>query len=148
MDPPLYSGIDYFQKGRMITGAYYAALLDRLVDESRKKQPNFKKKKMLFHDDNSPSHTSDITQAKKHKLGFESLPHPPYSPDLAPSDYYLFLNLKRWLYGRRFESNEKVEWETEGYFGGFDKSYYLKGIEKFENRWTRYIEQEGEYIDK
>ena len=62
---------------------------------------------------------------KKHKLGFESLQHLPYSPDLAPSDYYLFSNLKRWLYGRRFESNEEVRWETEGYFGGFDKLYYL-----------------------
>ena len=32
--------IDYLQKGRMITGAYYAALLDRLVDEIRKKRPH------------------------------------------------------------------------------------------------------------
>ena len=52
---------------------------------------------------------------KTHELGFESLPHPPYSPDLAPSDCYLFLNLKRWLCGRRFESNKEVKWETEGY---------------------------------
>ena len=55
-------------------------------------------------------------------------PHPPYSPDPAPCDYYLFLNLKKWLCGRRFESNEEVEWEIEEYFGGFDKSYYLEDI--------------------
>ena len=47
-----------------------------------------KKKTILFHDDNAPSHTWNITQAKKHELGFESLPYPPYSPELAPSDYY------------------------------------------------------------
>ena len=35
---------------------------------------------------------------------------------------------------RRFESIEEVEWETEGYFGGFDKSHYLKGIENLENQ--------------
>ena len=81
-------------------------------------------KKIFFHEDNAPSHTSNIAQAKKHELGFESLPHPPYSPNLAPSDYYLFPNFKRWLCGRRFEPNEEVIWETEGYFGGFDKSYY------------------------
>ena len=104
---------------------------------------NFKiiseEEKILFHNDNAPFHTSNIAQAKKHELGLESLPHPLHSPDLAPSDYYLFPNLKRWLSGRRFESNEEVEWETERNFGGFDKSYYLEGIEKLKDRWTRCI---------
>ena len=125
--------IDYLEKRRTITEAYYAALLDRLVEEIRKKWPHLKNKKTILHHDNTPSHTSNIAQAKRHELGFESLPHPPYSPDLAPSDYYLFPNLKRWLCGRRFESNEQVEWETEGYFRGFGKSYYLEGIEKLKN---------------
>ena len=71
---------------------------------------------------------------KKHELSFESLPHLPYSLDLVSSDYYLFPNLKRWLCRRRFESNKEVEWETEGYFGGFDKSYYLEGIEKLKDQ--------------
>ena len=45
--------IDYLEEGRTITGAYYAALLDRLVDEIKKKRPHLKKKKILFHDDNA-----------------------------------------------------------------------------------------------
>ena len=50
---------------------------------------------------------------KKHELGFESLPHPPYFPDTDSSDnYYLFPYLMRWLCGRRFESNEEAEWEN------------------------------------
>ena len=140
--------IDYLEKGRTITVAYWAALLDRLVDEITKKRPHLKKKKILFHGDNAPSHTSNIAQANKHKLGFESLPYPPYSPDLAPSDYYLFQNLKRWVCGRRFESNEEVEWETEGYFRSVDKSYYLEDIKMLEDRWTRCIELKEEYIEK
>ena len=70
-----------------------------------------------------------VGAASSHVLG--SLP---YSPDLAPSDYHLFSNLKRWMCRKRFESNEEVEWETEGYFGGFDKSYYLEGIEKLKDK--------------
>ena len=140
--------IHCLEKGRKTTGAYYAALLDRLFVGIRKKRPHLKKKKILFHDDNATSHTSNIAQAKKHELGFESLLHPPDSPDLAPSDYYLFSNLKRWLCGRRFESDEEVEWKTEGYFGGFDESYYLEGIEKLKDRWTRRIQLKGEYIEK
>ena len=57
-------------------------------------------------------------------------------------------NFTRWLCGRCFYLNEEVEWEVEGYFGGFDKSYYSEGIEKFKDRWTRCIELKGEYIDK
>ena len=95
----------------MITGSYYAASLNRLVDEIMKKRPHLKKKKILFYEYNAPSHTSKIARAKKLELGIESLPHSRHSPDLAPN--YLFPNLKRCLCGRRFESNEEVEWETE-----------------------------------
>ena len=70
--------IDYLEKGRTITVAYYGALLDRLVEEIRKKRPHLKKK-FLFHNDNAPSYTSNIIQAKKNELGFESLSHPPIS---------------------------------------------------------------------
>ena len=76
-------------------------------------------------------------------MGFESLLH--LSP---PSDYCLFPNVKRWLCDRRFESNEGVKWETEGYFRGFDKSHYLEGIEQLKDRRTRCIELKGEYIEK
>ena len=105
------------------------------------------RQKILIHYNNAPLHTLNIAQAKKHELCFESLPHPPYSLDLAPSEYYLFPNLKRWLCGRRFESNEEVEWETEGYFEGFHKSYYLEGLDELKDRWTR-MELTGEYIAK
>ena len=64
-----------------------------------------------------------------------------------PSDYYLFPNLKRWLCGRRLESNKEFAWGIEKYFEGFDKSYYLEGIEKLKDRWT-HIELKGEYIEK
>ena len=47
-----------------------------------------------------------------------------------------------------FESNEELEWETEGHFGAYDKSYYLEGIKKFKDSWTRCIELKEEWIEK
>ena len=41
-------------------------------------------------------------------LGFQCLDHPPYSLDLAPSDYHLFPGLKKQLKGRHFSSDEEV----------------------------------------
>ncbi|CAK9827603.1 Mariner Mos1 transposase [Anthophora retusa] len=82
------------------------------------------------------------------ELGYQILPHPPYSPDLAPSDYYLFPNMKKRLAGKIFLSNEEVIAETNYYFADLDKSYYMEGIAKLEHRWTKCIELEGDYVEK
>jgi len=59
----------------------------------------------------------------------------------------LFPNLKRWLQGKRFTSNEQVELETDGYFAELRKSYYAKGIEMLKDRWTKCIELKGDYVE-
>ena len=83
--------------------------------------------------------------AKINELRFELLPHPPYSPNLLSSGFYLSPNLKRWLQEQRFSSNEEVKWETDGYFGDLDKSYYKRGIEMLKDRWTKCIELKRDY---
>ncbi|KAF7266255.1 hypothetical protein GWI33_020292 [Rhynchophorus ferrugineus] len=80
--------IDYLEKGRTINSDYYIALLNRLMDEIAEKRPHLKKKKVLLHQDNAPCHKSVKTMVKIHEFGFELLAHPPYFPDLAPSDYF------------------------------------------------------------
>jgi hypothetical protein len=76
------------------------------------------------------------------------VPHALYSPDLAPSDFFLFPNLKKWLGGRRFTSNEEVIAETNGYFAELEESYYYEGIKKLEHRWTKCTDLEGDYVEK
>jgi len=83
---------------------------------SKKKKE--RKKKELFHHDNAP-HSSTIAMAKLVELRYELLSHP-YSLDLASCNFYLFPNMKKWLGGKRFASNEKVIAETEAYFKEFD----------------------------
>jgi histone-lysine N-methyltransferase SETMAR len=140
--------IDYLQKGRTINGEYYANLLDRFDDDLKKNRPHLAKKKVLFHQDNARVHTCAVAMAKIHKLGYELLSHPPYSPDLAPSDYFLFPNLKKWLGGKRFDSNDDVISQTKAYFEDLDKSYFLEGIKKLVKRWTKCIELKGDYVEK
>ena len=108
---------------------YCIALLERLKAEIAKKRPHMAKKKFLFHQDNAPCHKSIKTMAKLHELNFELLPHSPYSPDLAPSDYWLFAEVKKMLAGKKFRTNEEVIVETEAYFEAKDKSFYKSGIE-------------------
>jgi len=139
---------DYLEKGRTITGQYYADLLGRFDAELMRKRPHLAQKKVLFHHDNAPAHSSAIATAKLVELRYELLPHPPYSPDLAPCDFFLFPNLKKWLGGKRFMSNEEVIDQTKAYFEEFDKSYFLDGLKKLEHRWTKCIELKGDYVEK
>ena len=94
-----------------------------------------KTKKVLFHQGNAPCHKSITTMA-------------PYSPDLAPSDCWLFVDLKRMLQRKRFSSNEEVILETEVYFEAKDKPFYKKGIKLLQKCWNRCITLEGDYIDE
>jgi len=63
---------------------------------------------MLIQHDNAHPHTSLRTQEAISKFGWTVLPHPPYSPDLALSDFHLFGPLKDTLHGTRFEDDESV----------------------------------------
>ena len=139
--------IDYLEKGKTINSDYYIALLERLKDEIAEKRPHLKKKKVLFHQDNAPCHKSMKTMAKLNELGYELLPYPPYSPDLAPRDYFLFADLKRMLAGKKFKDNDGVIAETEAYFAEKTKEYYKSGIEKLEDRCNRCIALEGNYVE-
>ena len=72
--------------------------------------------------------------ARINEFKFKLFPHAPYSPDLAPSDYFLFLNSKKWLGGQRFANNEEVESAVNGYFEKLDGFKYKQGIEAIEHR--------------
>jgi len=65
-------------------------------------------KGVLFLHDNAPAHRALATQKKLAYLGFQCLKHPPYSRDLAPSDYHLFPGLKKQLKGCHFSSDAEV----------------------------------------
>lgn len=96
--------VDYLEKGKTITGVLYSSLLDQMNDAIRQKRPHLAKKKVLFLQDNAPANKSAKVMAKLLELRYEVLPHP---PDLDPSDYFMFPNVKRWLQGKRFASNER-----------------------------------------
>ena len=82
--------IDHFEQGRTITGAYYAAESRRLCQEIARKGRGKLTRGILLLQDNAVAHTSQIAITAATECGFEVLPHPPYSPDMASSDFCLF----------------------------------------------------------
>ena len=70
-------------------------LLHLVDDEIKKKRAHLAKKKVLFHQGDAPLHTAIVAMDKIKGMNFELLPHPPYLPCLASSDFYLFPELKK-----------------------------------------------------
>nr|XP_033783950.1 histone-lysine N-methyltransferase SETMAR-like [Geotrypetes seraphini] len=140
--------IDYLEKGKTINGEYYAGLLQRLRAEIKMKRPHLSKKTVLLHQDNAPAHTSTIVMVKLHELRFKLIPHPPYSPDLAPCDFFLFPNLKKWLSRKKFSSDSAVIDAINRYFSSLDVSYFTEGMKGLEKRWSKCIELKGDYVEK
>ncbi|UYV79713.1 hypothetical protein LAZ67_18000385 [Cordylochernes scorpioides] len=86
--------LDFLNKGQTITGDYYANLVKQLREAIKEKRRGKLSRKIVYHQDNAPSHRSLQAMATIYDSGFELLPHAPYSPDLAPSDFKLFPHLK------------------------------------------------------
>ena len=72
--------------------------------------------------------------------------HPPYSPDLAPSDYYLFQSLQNFLNGKTFNDDEAEKSHLVQFFADKDQKFYERGIANLPERWQNVIEQNGKYI--
>jgi len=73
-------------------------------------------------------------------------PHPAYSPDLAPSDYYLFRSMAHFLCGRSFSNVKDAEITCLEFFSSKSKDWYLKGIQELSERWLKTIEHNGLYF--
>ena len=86
--------IDYLPKGQNINSEYYSSLLVQLKDILKEKRRRNFTKIVLFLHDNIPAHRILAIQKKLAYMGFHCFDQPPYSPDLAPSDYHLFPGLK------------------------------------------------------
>ena len=80
--------------------------------------------------------------------GYQLIPHPAYSPDLAPSDYFLFPNLIKDICGCHFRSNEAVVAAVEEWVRDKDPGFFSSGLMALEHRWSKCIILESNYIEK
>ena len=80
--------------------------------------------------------------------GIEVLPHPAYSPDIAPSDYGLFRSLSTFLRGKQFENFDQVENACKEFFASKTKDWYHRQISRLVHRWLAVVENDGLYFDE
>jgi histone-lysine N-methyltransferase SETMAR len=143
-------GRDYYEllgPNKTINSEVYCQQLDRVNECLKEKRPNLVNRKgVVFHQDNARPRVSKMTQQKIKEINWEILDHPPYSSDLAPSDYHLFRSLQNHLNNKKFERFEGVNDAILAYFESKPRSFYKAGIEKLVTRWETVIASNGNYI--
>jgi histone-lysine N-methyltransferase SETMAR len=144
------SGVSYFDLldiNETITADVYSQQLQRLNEVLLQKRSTLANQKdvILLHD-NSRSHVAKLTQQKIEQLGWEVLPHPPWSPDLSPTDYHLFLSLRNYLCSKHYEDFDELKSDLTAFFESKPTSFYRRGIELLSERWANAVENNGDYI--
>jgi len=95
--------VDFLTDHRTINAEYYAELLEGPVKTAIRNKRNRSQTSVSFLQDNACTHVAARTMDTIQNLKWNILPYPPYSPDLAPSDYHhLFGPLKGHLGGKSF----------------------------------------------
>jgi hypothetical protein len=99
----------------------------------------------MLHDNARP-HTAAETQDLIATFGWEQFDHPPYNPDLAPSDFHVFLRLKTFLGGRRF--HDYVKEAVNAWFASQAASFYDARIQKLVAPYDKCLNNGGNYVEK
>jgi histone-lysine N-methyltransferase SETMAR len=129
-----------------ITASKYCTQLNTVTAEFAKKR--FKDDQVHFQHDNAIPHVAKVVKQKLERLHWKLLPHPPYSPDLAPSDYHLFRSLSNDLRDRKFENEDNLKQYLQDFFDSKSAEFYAKGIHDLPNRWREVIVSQGNYISE
>jgi histone-lysine N-methyltransferase SETMAR len=140
--------VEFMPKGTTINAASYCATLTNLRHAIQNKRRGLLTRGVLLLHDNARPHTAAQTQDLITSFGWEQLDHPPYSPDLAPSDFHLFTHLKRFLGGQRFDDDDSVKEAVKQWFNAQAESFYDDGIQKLVPRYDKCLNIHGNYVEK
>lgn len=99
-----------------------------------------------YHHDNASPHTAKITKAALNELGYNVLKQPPYSPDLAPSDYYLFRDLYIQIGNIKFNNVDEVDKFILRWIQSKPKAFFEAGINSLQERYIKCIQANGNYF--
>ncbi|KAI6656144.1 Mariner transposase [Oopsacas minuta] len=116
-----------FEDRKTVTADWYTTVcLPKVITAIKSQRQKTGIRGILLHHDNASSHTAIRTRELLENSGLKTLPHPLYSPDLAPCDFWLFPRLKDQLRGRRFSTNEELRGALFQAIGDIPKEEWKK----------------------
>lgn len=133
------------KKKTLDSECYIENCLTPAFNEIRRQRPSSGLRGILLLHDNARPHVSQNTCSFIQDQGVTEIDHPPYSPDLAPSDYWLFDFIKQRL--EDVSSSEMLVKAITAIMKKIDKKEYFKTFEKYIERLEYCISVEGDYFE-
>ncbi|CAH2015471.1 unnamed protein product, partial [Acanthoscelides obtectus] len=131
---------------RTVTADFYITnCLPKVITELRKINPE---RRIILHQDDASSHTTQKTSQYLTEEKVELLDHPPYSPDLSPNDFFTFPKIKNRLCGQRFQSPEEAVDAFKNAVLDLPANEWNKCFENWFDRMQMCINLRGEYFEK
>ncbi|KAJ4426506.1 hypothetical protein ANN_27320, partial [Periplaneta americana] len=100
-----------------------------------------------LHHDNAPAHSSQLIHTFLAKHGITTVRQPPYSPEMAPCDFWLFPKLKTLLKGSRFESREEIMRNATTELNTIPKEDFQRCFRQWKDRWAKCVQAQGAYFE-
>jgi len=123
------------QYGRTVNKEYYLEVMRRLREAIRRKRPElWQNNSWILHHDNAPAYTSLLVRDFLAKSKTNMLPQSPYSPDMAPCNFFLFPKLKKTMKGRRFANIDEIKTESLKELNAIPKSEFQKCFQDWKKR--------------
>lgn len=139
---------EYAPEGQNITKDYYLEILRRMRDAVRRKRPDlWATNSWWLHQDNAPAHSSHLVQGFLAKHRIPVLRQAPYSPDMAPCDFWLFPTLKMPLKGTRFQSRNEIMQNATARLKSIKKVEFQACFQKWQERWNKCVKSQGDYFE-
>ena len=139
---------EYAPQGQNINNEYYLEVLRRLHDAVQHKRPDlWAAGTWQLHRDNAPAHSSQLIQTFLAKHNIPVVRQAPYSPDMAPCDYWLFPHLKMQLKGTRFESQDDIIQNMMAKLYSIRKEAFQKCFEQWQNCWEKCVLSQADYFE-
>jgi transposase len=136
--------LEFAPKGRTMNAEFYCSVLRPLREDIQRKRPElWHAGNWMLHDDNAPSHRAVIMREFLAHNSIITLPHPPYSPDLAPCDFILFPKMKLQLKGRRFDRLEEIQQESQNVLGTLREQDFQHVFQQWQRHWNQCVNARG-----
>ena len=140
--------IDFLERGLTINADAYCETVRKLRWAIQNKRRGMLSSGIVLLHDNARPHTAARTAQLLQQFRWEVFDHPPYSPDLAPSDYHLFMHLKQWLASQSFEDDDRLKTGVTTWFKSLAADFFDTGIRKLVPRYQKCVEVRGDYVEK
>ena len=139
--------VDFLESGQTINSERYFKVLRKLKQAIKKKHPGLDVTNITMHHDNARPHTAHITAQEIANMGWKIMPQPPYSPDLAPSDFHLFGPLKDELCGHHFETDDDVKRAVREWVKKTESAFFRAGFRRWVERWEKCVLAGGDWFE-